>query len=72
MEDVYNMVRRQVALYRAYDARQQQEQRAGRGKQGGPLNYDLTINTAELSIEAASELVIAGLERKLGVKPKGK
>jgi cytidylate kinase len=37
-----------------------------------PLNYDLTINTVELSIEAASELVIAGLERKLGVKPKGK
>jgi cytidylate kinase len=32
-----------------------------------PLAYDLTINTAALSIEAAAEVVITALQRKLGV-----
>jgi cytidylate kinase len=32
-----------------------------------PLNHDLTINTAELDIEAAAEVVLAALQRKLGV-----
>ena len=38
MIDVYDMVRRQIALYRAYDARADREQRSGRGKEGG-LSY---------------------------------
>ena len=35
-----------------------------------PLGHDLTINTAELSIEAAAEVVLTALEQKLAVKPK--
>jgi cytidylate kinase len=35
-----------------------------------PLGHDLTINTAELSIEAAAEVVLTGLQQKLAVKPK--
>ena len=34
-----------------------------------PLNYDVTINTAELTVEAATELVLTALQRKLAVKP---
>ena len=37
-----------------------------------PLSHDLTINTAELSIEAAAEVVLTALEQKLAVKPKHK
>ena len=36
-----------------------------------PLNYDLTINTAEFTLEAATELVLTALQRKLAVKLKG-
>ena len=36
-----------------------------------PLNQDLTINTAELTVEAATEVVLAAVERKLAVRPKG-
>ena len=36
-----------------------------------PLNYDVTINTAELTLEGATDLVLAALQRKLAVKPKG-
>ena len=36
-----------------------------------PLNYDVTINTAELTLEAATELVLTALQRKLAVKLKG-
>jgi hypothetical protein len=34
----------------------------------GPLAYDLTINTAALDIDAAAEIVITALQRKLGVR----
>jgi hypothetical protein len=32
-----------------------------------PINQDLTINTAELTVEAATEVVLAGLQQKLAV-----
>ena len=35
-----------------------------------PANQDLTINTAELSVESAAEIVLAALQRKLGVTVK--
>jgi cytidylate kinase len=34
-----------------------------------PLTYDLIINTASLSVEAAAEIVLTALQRKLGVQP---
>ena len=37
-----------------------------------PLNHDVTINTAELTVEAATEIVLTALQRKLGVPLKGK
>jgi cytidylate kinase len=37
-----------------------------------PLNQDVTINTAELTVEAATEVVITALQRKLGVQLKGR
>ncbi len=33
-----------------------------------PLNYDLILNTRELSVEAAASAVLIALEKKLGVK----
>jgi hypothetical protein len=39
---------------------------------GDPLNQDVTINTAELTVEAATEVVITALQRKLAVQLKGK
>jgi len=36
-----------------------------------PLNYDVTINTAELTWEDATEVVLTALQRKLSVKLKG-
>ena len=36
-----------------------------------PLNYDVTINTAELTLEAATEVVLSALQRKLALKLKG-
>jgi cytidylate kinase len=38
MIDVYDVVRRQIALYRAYDTQADREQRPGRGNEGG-LSY---------------------------------
>ncbi len=35
-----------------------------------PLSHDLTINTAAINAEAAAEIVITALERKLGVQIK--
>jgi cytidylate kinase len=35
-----------------------------------PLSHDLIINTAEMNIEAAAEIIITALERKLGVQIK--
>lgn len=35
-----------------------------------PLGHDLTVNTAELSIEAAAEVVLTALQQKLAVKPR--
>ncbi len=35
-----------------------------------PLDFDLIINTAELSAEAAAEIVLLALKQKLGVTPK--
>jgi cytidylate kinase len=35
-----------------------------------PLSHDLTINTATINIEAAAEIVITALQRKLGVRNK--
>ena len=37
---------------------------------GDTLNYDVVINTAEVCIEGAADLVVFALERKLGVQPK--
>lgn len=34
-----------------------------------PLNYDLVINTGEISLETAVELVLMALAHKLGVRP---
>jgi hypothetical protein len=39
---------------------------------GNPLNQDVTINTAELTVEAATEVVITALQRKLAVQLKGR
>jgi cytidylate kinase len=39
---------------------------------GDPLNQDVTINTAELTVEAATEVVVTALQQKLEVKPKGR
>jgi len=36
-----------------------------------PLNQDLTIKTAELTVEAATEVVQAAVQRKLAVRLKG-
>jgi hypothetical protein len=36
------------------------------------LNHDVTINTAELTVEAAAEVVITALEQKLAVQLKGR
>jgi cytidylate kinase len=35
-----------------------------------PLNYDVIINTAELTVQDATEIVLNALKRKLGVKVK--
>ncbi len=35
-----------------------------------PLSHDLTINTAAINIEAAAEIVLTALQRKLGVQIK--
>jgi hypothetical protein len=37
-----------------------------------PLNHDVTINTAELTVEAAAEVVMTALQRKLEVQVKGR
>lgn len=39
---------------------------------GAILNYDLLINAGEISIENATELVLAAIKRKLGVQLKGR
>jgi cytidylate kinase len=36
-----------------------------------PLHYDLIINTAELSLEAAAEIVVSAVHQKLNVPVKG-
>ena len=33
-----------------------------------PLNHDVTINTAQLTVAAATEVVLTALQRKLAVK----
>lgn len=33
--------------------------------------YDLVVNTGEITVEAATEIVLTGLRRKLGVHPSG-
>jgi len=35
-----------------------------------PLNHDVTINTEELTVEAATEIVMTALQRKLTVRPR--
>jgi len=35
-----------------------------------PLSHDLIINTAAINVEAAAEIVITALQRKLGVQIK--
>jgi hypothetical protein len=35
-----------------------------------PMNHDITINTAELTVEAAAEVVLTALQQKLGVQLK--
>ncbi len=37
-----------------------------------PLNHDVTINTAELTVEAAAEVVLTALQQKLAVQLKGR
>ena len=34
-----------------------------------PLNYDLVLNSAELGIQGATEMVLAAISTKLGVRP---
>jgi hypothetical protein len=34
------------------------------------LNHDVTINTAELTVDAATAIVLTALQRKLAVKLK--
>jgi cytidylate kinase len=36
-----------------------------------PLNYDVIINTAELTVEAATEVVVTAVQRKLALQVKG-
>lgn len=36
---------------------------------GNALNYDLVINTGDINLEAAAELVVLALGHKLGVRP---
>jgi cytidylate kinase len=36
-----------------------------------PLNYDVIINTAELTVEAATEVAVAAVQRKLALQLKG-
>jgi len=36
-----------------------------------PLNYDIVVNTAELTVEAAAEIIVAGVHQKLAVPLKG-
>jgi len=36
-----------------------------------PLHYDLIMNTAELSLEAAAEIIVSGVHQKLNVPVKG-
>lgn len=38
---------------------------------GSPLNYDLVLNTAEISLEAGAELAFLALRDKLGVQTHG-
>ena len=35
------------------------------------LNYDVIINTAELAVEAATEIIVAAVQRKLALRIKG-
>jgi len=35
-----------------------------------PLNHDVTINTDEMTVEAATEIVMTALQRKLAVRPR--
>ena len=35
-----------------------------------PINYDLIINTGEIKIESAANIVLASIQEKLGVCPK--
>jgi cytidylate kinase len=37
---------------------------------GSPLNQDLVINTGEINIESATGLVLAAIQKKLGICPK--
>jgi cytidylate kinase len=39
---------------------------------GSPANYDLIINTGEINIESAANIVLASVQEKLGVRPKDK
>jgi len=39
---------------------------------GDPLNQDVTINTAEVTVEAATEVVVSALQQKLEIRPKGR
>jgi cytidylate kinase len=35
------------------------------------LNYDVIINTAELTVEAATEVIVTAVQRKLALQLKG-
>jgi hypothetical protein len=45
-------------------------QRCFQQEVAAPLNFDLVLNTGELTFEAAAEIVLVGLREKLGVRPK--
>jgi cytidylate kinase len=34
---------------------------------GSPLNHDIVINTGEISVESATQIVLGMLEKKLGI-----
>ena len=45
-------------------------ERTFRKDAGSPLNYDLVLNTGELTVEQAAAIVLTALREKLGVGPK--
>lgn len=58
-----------VAVERSDRERASLTRRHYRQQADDPLNHDITVNTAEMTIEAATEVVLTALQRKLALKP---